>query len=412
MDPWPHMSPVMTNFSPWLPELLEQVQAAYDEISGSRHDERPAWEAELAELKSMQSSWAKSLGRDIPDSMRETIEAEARKAERRQGELESLLRDADYFDRRVRTRIEPAEVIEALNRLDEVLANGNPTRGNLELSMHIDRITCFPDGTVTLRTCKLGSLPHVVESFSEEGRCNQVAANCERKKLGPRRRTRLRVLDDAVTDVDVRTLADFAGDPNRFADLGNEWFWLDVFHMPAPTQSWAVANSEKVFRRRQESGLSCGKLAVEFRKSRPTISAAIAAYLAAHPGEADTVTPRTGGSKPRIDYARLAIDAKELVSAGLSKVKAAAKLKVSTPTLDKALALIDLNTPTRAQIRQANQTEARRLFEQGLELQAIATEMKVTTASARDYLRGSFAQEGRPMPDLRRKEARRHRRPT
>jgi hypothetical protein len=38
------------------------------------------------------------------------------------------------------------------------LARNNPTLGNLELSMHIDRIDCYDDGKVVLRTCKLGAV--------------------------------------------------------------------------------------------------------------------------------------------------------------------------------------------------------------------------------------------------------------
>jgi hypothetical protein len=72
-----------------------------------------------------------------------------------------------YFEncRRHRSRVGPAR--EAARQLaaqvNEILAAENPTRGNLELSLHIDSIRCFRGGRVVMRTCKLGALDGVAK---------------------------------------------------------------------------------------------------------------------------------------------------------------------------------------------------------------------------------------------------------
>ena len=48
------------------------------------------------------------------------------------------------------------QVAAQLTRLADLLGGDNPSCGNLELSMHIDRIDCFQDDKVDIRTCKLG----------------------------------------------------------------------------------------------------------------------------------------------------------------------------------------------------------------------------------------------------------------
>jgi hypothetical protein len=63
--------------------------------------------------------------------------------------------------------LDESEVLARIHTLSDVLANNNPTRGNLELSPHIDRITCSRDGSVELRVCKLGSLPDVIDMLDD-----------------------------------------------------------------------------------------------------------------------------------------------------------------------------------------------------------------------------------------------------
>ena len=59
--------------------------------------------------------------------------------------------------------------------------------------------------------------------------------------------------------------------------------------------------------------------------------------------------------------------------------------------------------PTREEARGSKVAEARRLLEEGKALEAIAAAMKVSDVTVRQFLRDSFAAEGRRMPDLRRR---------
>ena len=171
-----------------------------------------------------------------------------------------------------------------------ILAKQNPTLGNLELSLHIDKIVCSPDDTVTMRTCKLGALTEAVGLLaSGDGDETGKSVDVERDdksnsnyRVTRRRRGRLRVADADDGSVDMRALADFAADPDRFAGLDEQWFWHDVFHIPDKSPSWAEQNAEAVFERRQEAELSYAKLGKEFGVTAPTARAAVRHYLAEH----------------------------------------------------------------------------------------------------------------------------------
>src|SRR5581483_11832117 len=71
-------------------------------------------------------------------------------------QLQSLLSEHDSKEQRLGSVLDPAQVADRLRRLGEILAANNPTQGNIELSHHIDRIACFADGKVILRTTPLG----------------------------------------------------------------------------------------------------------------------------------------------------------------------------------------------------------------------------------------------------------------
>jgi hypothetical protein len=52
--------------------------------------------------------------------------------------------------------LDPKAVVDRLRRLDKVLAGGNPSDINVELSRHIDSILVHPDSNVIMRTNRLG----------------------------------------------------------------------------------------------------------------------------------------------------------------------------------------------------------------------------------------------------------------
>jgi biotin operon repressor len=178
--------------------------------------------------------------------------------------------------------------------------------------------------------------------------------------------------------------------------------------VPEREESWAVANSEAVFKRRQEGKLSLEQLSEEFGRSKPTLSAAIKTYLKDHPEEVDAVKLPVGGKRPKkFDLAAIGEKARTLWIAGWSKERLAAKFGCSAPTVHKAIAFVyardGLTMPTRQETRSSRTTSARDLHNQGLSLDDIAATLNVSDVTARQLLRESYAAQGKPMPDLRRR---------
>jgi DNA-directed RNA polymerase specialized sigma24 family protein len=391
----------------WLPDLVQQVEATLQSLSAAEHDQRPAWEQELREIQENAQGWSLTLAKkSLPVALRETIEEQWAAALERQQEIEALLAQAEQQGRRAERLVEPEQVTGRLDRLDHVLAAHDPTRGNLELSLHIDRITGFRDGCVRLRMCKLGILPDAVELLAKP-----VMKPTENETTKPtasrtRRRGKLRVIEDDA-EVDLRAQADFVADVDRFAGLGDEWFWIDEFTVPE-SSSWAKENAEQVFLRRQAERLSFAKLAEEFGVTPPTIGAAVRAYLEKHPDESDIELGRGGKRKPKFDLAAIADAARQRWIDGESKEQIAKKYGCSAPTVGKAIAFAyereGLKMPTRAEARRVKFAEARRLLDEEKSLDEIAVALGVSDVTARGYLQESFAAEGKTMPDLRRRK--------
>jgi DNA invertase Pin-like site-specific DNA recombinase len=262
----------------WLTPLIADVRQEVACVTTSEPRMAVAWEQELKGLQAKQSGWALSLANpDLNSSIRAMIESEWEKAIVRQQELEGLLADREHSQERLDETVDCQKVLDRLGRLPEVLALNNPTRANLELSLHIDRIDCFQDGKVVMRTCKLGALAGAVEmlarndqSDSAQGATTADYSVCGTAQATPRRRARLRVDGGA----DVKAAVNTAADPNRFAGLDDRWFWEDVFEIPEkvwPFQEMAI----KVAIQRL-AGKTHEELAAEFSVTVPTIRKALA----------------------------------------------------------------------------------------------------------------------------------------
>ena len=353
-----------------------------------------------------------SLGNPtLPPALRTNLETSYAAADERRREIEAQLHRIDHHDGRVVDLIDPTQVLARLDRLDKVLASNNPTHGNLELSLFIDRIDCDADGQVCLRMCKLGLTPDAIDLLADDSTptepTNSTEAPVSKSTSTPRRRSRLRVTSAECDDSDLRELADFAGDPNRFAGLPETWFWNDTFEIPV-RRHWSDEYAEAVFRRKQETKCSNSELEGEFQKSIPTIRRALKNYVRQNPEAAGQIDlQRMAPRKPRIKIEAFADEAFQLWRAGASKVKLAKKYECSPPTLDKALALgakrAGLPLTKDVDRRVERIATVRTHFERGLTLPEIADEMKLSTPTIAVYLRASFRAEGKPVPKMRRR---------
>lgn len=401
--------------SPWLHELQVDVQRQFERQQSLQCQEDPLWDAEIAKLEEQSRGYLQSLGNPhLSPVLRQKLDEEYGTVLERILELESHRNERMARQAHAAQLVGERDVLERLQRLSDVLAGGDPTFGNIELALHIERIDCFHDERVVMKTCKLrglyevvdllvdAELPLVIIEPESDGASVAYVAN-------PRRRARRRFFDHEHGGAEARAMADFAADPNRFAGLGQDWFWVDEFTVPKRQPSWAAEHAEEVFHRRQKTKLSYAKLSVEFGVTPPTIKAAIKYFEATHPEEYDQVKLRAGGKRgPRIDVGRFAEEARQLWVGGWTKERLAKKYGCSTPVIDKALrfayANIGLPMPTRKTKRNARVAEARRLLDGGASLDEIVAAMNVSDVTARDYLKSSFVAESKTMPDMRRRK--------
>ena len=403
-----------TDGLPWLPDLLAEVQKEFQALDSKNPDYTSALQHERCQIEEQCAGWMLSLANPkLPATLRGEIETKFDEAATRRNEIDVELQQQESVSVHNQRIVDATKVLERLSRLDDVLAQDNPTLGNLELSMVIDRVTCHSDGTVVLRMCKLGLLPDAIDVFAslENGQAESNDAASTTKLRGkPRRRARLKT-NGMDNESEARARAEFVADPNRFAGLKDEWFWVECFHVPEAKTPWYIANAEEVFRRRQESKLSFDKLADEFGTTDTTIRAAMAYYLKTHPGERDNVDlPRGRGSRCSIDVGPHVMDVRRLWDEGDSKLGIGKILEWPESAVNRALrqsyAQEGKTMPTAKERRQQQIDRARQLFdgqqkEGKVSLSEIALKLHVSDVTAREYLQKSFTSEGKALPDLR-----------
>ena len=261
----------------WLAPLVRDVRREVVRLADTEPNLCEAWDHELKELQAKQAGWALSLAnRDLNPAIRAAIEAEWERALARQQEIECLRSEREHCQERLEAVLDFKQVTDCLARLPEVLALNNPTLGNMELSLHIDRIECFHDGKIVLRTCKLGALAGGVEMLATDSGTSDApqealaATNCgEVHRVTPRRRARLR--GDGGTD--MKAVANAVADPNRFAGLNDQWFWEDVFQIPEKT--WPFQEIAMAVATERQAGKTHEELAEMFGVTVTTIRKAI-----------------------------------------------------------------------------------------------------------------------------------------
>jgi len=270
--------------TPWFNEISEEVQLEFKRIVREELEGLPLLEQRQRDLERQQEGWRISLGNpNLPLLVRQTIETDlANNAEQMQG-VTTKLANLKRQQEQLQLLVDPKQILQRINDLAQLLASDNPTRVNLELSHHIDAIYCHKDGQVRIRTCRLGALAESQSVLAEhtskmDGLAQSIPdgpANTPVCKIKPRRRTvrDVRPGDNEESNV-VWDRAYEAADPNRFAHLGPQWFWEDIFRQPEPT-FWAKEYALTVLAKREETKWSIARLASEFSKSPATIRKAL-----------------------------------------------------------------------------------------------------------------------------------------
>jgi DNA invertase Pin-like site-specific DNA recombinase len=321
----------------WLPPLIDEVRSELQRLAEERPDERLAWQREIDDLAERLNGWSLSLAnRHLDPTLRADIEQQYGPVKARMTELQALLTEHAARQGGLAETLDPGHVLDRLQRLADVLAAGNATRGNLELSLHIDRIDCFNDGRVEMRTCKLGVFNDAVQVLRKPAEAMPQEAGLPGLRLNhqvkARRRTQLRIDDDTSGDDRQADLLR-AIEPERFAGLEDRWFWQDVLELPA-TSGWAAANAIAVAKLRS-AGWTVAALCRHFGKTPPTIRRALRLAVAADPSL--KALPR---KMPRRRWAAdHAAEVAKLESDGLTVQEIARHLDKSDTTIRAALSL-------------------------------------------------------------------------
>lgn len=401
--------------SQWYPVIKQEIQQELENMFKNDSGRVDSLFHELESISNQKKGWRISLADpSLPQSIRDEIHMDYQRAECREGDIQIQIERRQKREEYMAELLNPDLVVESLNRLDEVLAGENATRGNLELSLHIDRIECFTDGHVKMKLCRLGSIPQCVEfmkynSIDSEGVADSDVIDRQEHQATPRRRAKLRVESIGPESKELDTAAVFATDPERFSGLGPEWFEEIEFDVPHEKHLYQICASE-VFHLRQEKELSYAKLAKVFGVTPPTVRAAVEYYLETHPDAKDNVKLQCGGKRPpKFDLSKIGPEARVLWESRWSKLKLAKKYGCSPPTIDKALewsyAQDGLPMPTKKELQKAISTRVRKLLDEENSLEEISDIMDCSDVTARRYLKMSFEAEGKAMPDLRRKSS-------
>jgi hypothetical protein len=269
------MEESLTPLPDWFAPLCQEIAHELDALEKTRQDHRPALEQETMRLRACIQGWSVSLAKpDLNHALREDIETQYAQALTRLREMEALLAELEMHNTRRDQLVDPRKVLDRLRRLDEILASGNVTMGNLELAHHIDRIDVYPDQRVVMRTSKLGIFDGAVAELARA----DIPAPTEEvgpqvNRIRPRQRGPMRVDEIPTAGTDLVATTKLSAKPDRFANLDRKWFWEDDFEMPRRS-CWAADHAAEVARLRNE-GWTMARLASHFGRTPPTIRRAL-----------------------------------------------------------------------------------------------------------------------------------------
>jgi DNA invertase Pin-like site-specific DNA recombinase len=268
----------------WLPELVGRVRQEQQRFQADEPDRNAVDQEKLEQLGQQLAGWSMTLGKPhLPAVVRSDIEDRYAQGKQRQQDLLQSVAARKALQECLDRTLDPIAVATALHHLGEVLAGHNPTLGNLELSKHIEVITCYPDGRVEMRGTMLGLFEGAVELLSAgDNRESPAPKDTDlQTPVVPRRRGRLRVPNLSADGKGLAGDADTALDPERFTGLPVSFFWTEPI-LIEESCSWSEQHAAQVAQARA-AGKTHEQLAALFDVSVPTIRKALRIATAADP---------------------------------------------------------------------------------------------------------------------------------
>jgi hypothetical protein len=258
---------------PWLGKAMDRIGQDLRAMAAQQPDPGPALQQQIQELQQRMAGWTVSLGKsDLPAALRHDLETQYAQAAQDLSEVQQKLAQSQNGQQTIADVLDVRVALERLRRLDQVLAGGNVTAGNLELSLHIDRIDVFADGRVRMHTSKLGIFEGAVELLAQGGGAAPAAIEVAQSRVISRRRNPLRLNDPQYEESLSEAEKLKVTDSDRFTGLDPKWFWHDVLDV-RPPQCWSTEHAQEVaaLHRQDPKRWTNAELAKHFGKTPPTI---------------------------------------------------------------------------------------------------------------------------------------------
>ncbi|QGQ24732.1 hypothetical protein F1728_19465 [Gimesia benthica] len=264
-----------------LNELAKLIQRQFEQDCPELSMKISNLQSELKQLERLRQGWQQSLGNpDLPLETRSALEQDIADTMKQILEIETRISELESASSKTQEALDPEAIAERLDHLASLLEGDHASAMNVALSQHIEGIYCDDTGKVVVRMCRLGALANPDEMIHllarpDVGISDSQDTGTEAIRDRGRRRTR-RNLGDHFEDDDVADFAnDFAVDPRRYSQLGDEWFTEDVFHIPDRPLCWSAAHAREVAEYRLNNHASMEVTADYFETTVPTIRKAL-----------------------------------------------------------------------------------------------------------------------------------------
>jgi hypothetical protein len=312
--------------------LIAEVRTELTGRLEQDQDRRPMLEKEAKGIDSKVAGWTETLSKsDLSSLVRTQVEHQFSIALRRKQEIEVELEMLTHGTKHVDTVLAPKAAIDRLQRLDEVLAGSNPSDINVELSLHIESILVHPDGTVVMRTNRLGIFEGASQILAGDSEDIDVLTDANDDRDGFQIRPRALSRRRTTGLVETSKLAKADGVIEGHVQLPEKWVDEAIFKIPELI-SWAEEHAVEVGARRL-AGRTVEQLCGEFGKTPPTIRSALR-HAARIDGRFQELPRKMARARWHEDHA---LDVAAKKAEGLGTEELVEFFKRSAPTILKAL---------------------------------------------------------------------------
>ena len=254
----------------WAPELCEEVRTAIKARLQSDKGQRPMLAAELNQIEQKLVGWRESLANPhLANALRRDIEAQYGQCAERKDRIGTELEALELSDQAIDLQVDTHDVVERIERLDELLSGNNVPDLNMELSRHIVEILVFPGGRVEIHRNRLGALAGRVDTLLSAEQ--SVSGDPEEEQTFRIRPRQLSRRETASTD----TPSPLSRPPGTIEQLAIPERWVDVVSLQQPELAHPYQEHALDIADLRKQGLTHEQLAEQFHLTVPTVRKAL-----------------------------------------------------------------------------------------------------------------------------------------